>query len=82
MTMAKGRWTAGDRDGNAGPRPRGSMEDDPDYEQWSKERCVHPDHEPPMHLVIPAGKRYRHVCPGCGREWVIHSNEARLRASA
>jgi hypothetical protein len=36
--------------------------------------CYHPDHNPPMHLVIPAGKRYRHVCPGCGKEIVITSN--------
>jgi hypothetical protein len=28
--------------------------------------CHHPEHDPPMHLVIPQGKGYRHICPGCG----------------
>jgi hypothetical protein len=36
--------------------------------------CLHPQHEPPMHLYIPHGKRYRHVCPGCGRELVIRGS--------
>lgn len=28
--------------------------------------CGHPSHNPPTHLVIPQGKIYNHVCPGCG----------------
>jgi hypothetical protein len=43
-----------------------------------QERCRHPEHEPPNMLVIPAGKRYRHVCPGCGRETIIHSSSPTL----
>lgn len=28
--------------------------------------CQHREHAPPTHIHIPAGKGYRHVCPGCG----------------
>ena len=31
-----------------------------------REVCNHPEHGMPMYLHIPAGKGYRHVCPGCG----------------
>jgi hypothetical protein len=34
-------------------------------------RCTHPSHEPPMHIHIPQGKGYRHVCPSCGEEAVL-----------
>ena len=33
--------------------------------------CRHPSHTPPMHLYIPVGQQYRHICPGCGRETVL-----------
>lgn len=36
-----------------------------------QERCSHPEHNPPMHIVIPPGKRMRHVCPACGKETVV-----------
>lgn len=36
-----------------------------DLPAWLK-TCRHPEHEPPMHIAIPEGKGYRHVCPGCG----------------
>lgn len=36
-----------------------------------QQRCLNPQHEPPGHLCIPAGKQYRHVCPGCGRETLL-----------
>lgn len=35
----------------------------------SSRTCTHPEHNPPMHLYIPPGQGYRHVCPGCGY-WV------------
>lgn len=35
-------------------------------------RCKHREHNPPMHLYIPPGKGYRHVCPGCGREVIMY----------
>jgi len=35
--------------------------------------CIHPEHNPPMHLCIPYGKQYRHVCPDCGKETVMKS---------
>lgn len=33
-----------------------------------KRTCTHPDHHLPNPLMmsIPAGQRYRHVCPVCG----------------
>lgn len=46
------------------------LEDDPDY----KEQCNLPEHNPPMHIFIPRGKRYCHICPACGYETVIRSN--------
>lgn len=36
--------------------------------------CNDPEHWPPTHLYIPAGYRYRHVCPKCGTERLIESN--------
>lgn len=36
-----------------------------------QEVCKHPEHEPPRHMVIPHGKGYRHICPGCGKETVM-----------
>jgi hypothetical protein len=45
---------------------KGGFEDIP-----VQERCLNPEHQPPMHLYIPAGKRYRHVCPGCGKVTVM-----------
>jgi len=36
--------------------------------------CNHPEHAIPTHLHIPAGKSYRHVCPGCGKETVAKNN--------
>lgn len=29
--------------------------------------CTDPEHNFPMHLYIPQGKGYRHVCPSCGK---------------
>ncbi len=37
--------------------------------------CPHPSHNPPTHMVIPHGKLYRHICPECGYECVIRSNQ-------
>lgn len=45
------------------------------------ERCLNSAHEPPMHMVIPAGKIYRHVCPGCGREVVLRPPNIHWSAS-
>ena len=38
-------------------------------------RCVHVTHNPPMHLHIPVGKKYIHVCQGCGETRTIYSSE-------
>lgn len=33
---------------------------------WIKDRCTHPSHNPPMHIVITGV--YIHRCPSCGHE--------------
>ena len=53
-------------------KQRSGFEDDPDY--WNQPRtCDHREHQPPMHLVIPPGKQYRHVCPGCGQVTILRN---------
>lgn len=44
---------------------------------WTKssdvQRCRDPEHHAPGMLVVPQGKRYRHVCPTCGHiEYLEH----------
>ena len=38
-----------------------------------KSPCANSEHNPPMHLHIPAGKKYIHICPSCGNRTVLHS---------
>jgi predicted RNA-binding Zn-ribbon protein involved in translation (DUF1610 family) len=33
--------------------------------------CTDTQHNPPMHMVIPPGKGYKHVCPSCGTTQII-----------
>ena len=35
--------------------------------------CFHPEHNPPMHLWIPEGKNYTHICPNCGTKVIVKS---------
>lgn len=35
--------------------------------------CIHHEHNPPQHLYIPAGKSYKYICPGCGKETIVSS---------
>jgi len=55
------RWK---KSGGRGEPPEGSkFEDD--------RPCIHPGHHPPTQMVIPYGKKYRHVCPGCGKVTLV-----------
>ena len=36
--------------------------------------CTDPEHNPPMHITIPAGKMMRHTCPSCGKVTVLRNN--------
>ena len=45
---------------------KSGFEDDP-----APKPCRHNEHDPPGHMVIPEGKIYRHICPGCGAEMVL-----------
>jgi len=40
--------------------------------------CRHPNHNPPMHLYIPAGKSHEHTCPSCGNRQVVHGTKVHL----
>jgi len=33
--------------------------------------CTDNQHNPPSHLLVPPGKGYKHVCPGCGQIKII-----------
>lgn len=53
-------------EGYHGNKETSGFEDDiPD--EYTPAYCRSLDHDPPMHIVIPPGKIYRHVCSGCGR---------------
>ena len=56
----------------------GGLEDDPDYVR----PCMHPAHNPPTHIYIPEGKRYRHICPACGKEQIIKASRVTMRAES
>jgi DNA repair exonuclease SbcCD ATPase subunit len=34
-------------------------------------QCTHRSHRPPMHLHIPQGKGYKHICPNCGAQTIL-----------
>lgn len=40
--------------------------------------CRDSEHSPPMHLCIPYGMQYRHICPSCGAEFLLQSSEVHL----
>jgi hypothetical protein len=42
------------------------------------EPCMHPQHNPPGHIVVPHGKIYDHVCPACGAIFTIHGSVMRM----
>jgi len=42
---------------------------------YEHKQCKHPEHEPPMHIVIPSGKQLVHTCPACGKTTTIKSNQ-------
>lgn len=45
---------------------------------WPKNLpCTNPSHNPPSHLVIPAGETREHICPGCGQKTIIKGSQAR-----
>ena len=73
MTM---QWNPLGKPRDWGAKPIGGFEDIPESD-WPKP-CRHPQHEPPTHIVIPSGKRYRHICPGCDRELAIYPSEVYL----
>lgn len=57
-------------------KKRGGFEDIPKSEIGSL--CLDPEHAPPMHLWIPPGKQYRHICPSCGHEVVMRAPQVTM----
>lgn len=55
---------------------RSGFFDLPDYSG-----CTDPSHKMPSHMVIPAGKGYRHVCPACGKVSIAHGDTIRYSLS-
>lgn len=39
--------------------------------------CVHPHHNPPMHLYVAPGKTHKHTCPGCKAVTIINGSKPR-----
>jgi hypothetical protein len=35
-----------------------------------KDLCRHPEHKPPMHIVLEPGT-YEHTCPACGNKTIF-----------
>lgn len=58
------------------PKQESGFEDDP----YFKLPCSDFNHKPPTHLVVPLGKRYRHVCPTCGAVSFLRSTGIRMSA--
>lgn len=73
------KWEAGDFPNQNPPfkdifDKQSVMEDDPEVSK----NCTNPQHNPPNMMVIRHGKRYRHVCPGCGFTVILRSPNIRL----
>ncbi len=47
-------------------------DDNDSYE--NKRPCLNPEHNPPMHLYIPAFEKHIHKCPGCGKTTVMRGS--------
>jgi hypothetical protein len=45
---------------------------------WVAKQCLHPEHNPPMHIHIPPGYVYEHICPACGQKRVIQGSNTSL----
>ena len=45
-------------------------------ELYAQEICRNPEHDPPSHMVLAPGVHIW-VCPGCGKEQVIHQRDCR-----
>lgn len=41
---------------------------DDNDEDLKRINCTNLEHNPPSHIVIPAGKKMVHICPGCGQQ--------------
>jgi len=41
--------------------------------------CKYPEHNPPMHIAIPSGYRYIHICPKCGANTVMQDNMIQMK---
>lgn len=53
------------------------VSDYPIYDKDSRfkvyDRCMHPNHNPPMYICVPKGSSHKHTCPSCGEVQIIRS---------
>lgn len=40
-------------------------------------QCMHPEHKPPMHIVLSPGV-WEYTCPCCGESVVVHSRHVSI----
>lgn len=75
MPWYKGAWDDEGHNKAASSKPRNQQSHKQQQSGFEDipavERCLDRSHEPPTHLHIPQGKRYRHVCPSCGYTVVL-----------
>lgn len=54
-------------------KEKSGMEDLPKDDYFNiKLLCRDPRHNPPAMIVIPKGKKYRHICPSCGEVYYLY----------
>ncbi len=41
------------------------------HQRVEEKKCNDLEHDPPMHLNIPQGYGYKHVCPSCGKQQTV-----------
>jgi len=42
------------------------------FRKFAPAPCLHPEHRPPMHIVLEPGT-HEHVCPACGHRTVLNA---------
>ena len=45
---------------------------DPEQKTYIPVPCRCPEHNPPMLLYIPPGETRTHICPSCGKKFVMY----------
>jgi predicted RNA-binding Zn-ribbon protein involved in translation (DUF1610 family) len=43
------------------------------------DRCMHPNHNPPMYISLPKGTSHKHTCPSCGTVQIIRTPDVWMK---